>query len=316
MKMERKTEILIVGSAIAFLVFSYINYPIQSKEISTTNVATVIEKKVVKHLEPFLFISSTKLEQGDTLFLKISSIASTTSIKGEFKGGELSFWDIGENNFAAVVGIDAKETPGVYNLLVEIGNEKILKDIIIVERNFPVTELVVTDELKEKGYTPRVITEGIINKDNPSVKDVIKVYTPYSYFNKSFIYPLDEITVSGIFGNIRKQGYSALQHLGVDLDAEIATPVYSVNDGVISFAEYLVTYGNTLIIDHGLGIYSLYLHMDSFKVEVGEKINRGEIIGFSGSSGYSILPHLHFSLKVKGASVDPLRFIKTIENSL
>ena len=76
------------------------------------------------------------------------------------------------------------------------------------------------------------------------------------------------------------------------------TPIYSINDGVVAFAESLITYGNTIIVDHGLGIYSLYLHMDSFSVEVGDEVDRGDKIGFSGSSGYSILPHLHFSLKL------------------
>ncbi len=82
------------------------------------------------------------------------------------------------------------------------------------------------------------------------------------------------------------------------------------------FSKELNTYGKTLIIDHGLGIYSLYLHLNKFKVLRGEQVEQGDVVGFSGNTGYSIAPHLHFSVKVNSSSVDPLRFIATIENEM
>ncbi|TSD01862.1 MAG: peptidase M23, partial [Parcubacteria group bacterium Athens0714_26] len=75
-------------------------------------------------------------------------------------------------------------------------------------------------------------------------------------------------------------------------------------------------YGKTLIIDHGLGIFSLYLHLDEFKVLNGKGVKRGELVGLSGNTGYSISPHLHFSIKANGASVDPLKFIETTKKEL
>jgi murein DD-endopeptidase MepM/ murein hydrolase activator NlpD len=79
---------------------------------------------------------------------------------------------------------------------------------------------------------------------------------------------------------------------------------------LVRFAKELDIYGKTLIIDHGLGIFSLYLHLNQFKVLQEEQVKRGDTIALSGSTGYSITPHLHFSIKVKGVSVDPLRFIE------
>jgi murein DD-endopeptidase MepM/ murein hydrolase activator NlpD len=120
------------------------------------------------------------------------------------------------------------------------------------------------------------------------------------------------MTNVGAFGNIRKSGDVSLQHLGVDLDANTGTPVYAINDGkVTGVLEGLINYGNTVIIDHGLGIFSLYLHLDEFKVSLGQTVKKDDVIGLSGNTGYSIAPHLHFSIKLNGASVDPVKFINS-----
>ena len=122
--------------------------------------------------------------------------------------------------------------------------------------------------------------------------------------------------MAGNFGNIRKSGSSEAQHLGVDLDVAVGTEVYAVNNGVVRLSRDFPTYGKTLAIDHGLGIYSLYLHLDEFKAAEGEEVRRGDVIGYSGDSGYSIAPHLHFSIKISGSSVDPIKFIETIEKGI
>jgi murein DD-endopeptidase MepM/ murein hydrolase activator NlpD len=101
-----------------------------------------------------------------------------------------------------------------------------------------------------------------------------------------------------------------LRHLGVDLEAPLNTPVYAINDGIVKFAQNLSTYGKTIIIDHGFGIYSLYLHLNDFKVKENERVKRGEVIGLSGNTGYSLSPHLHFSIKIQGITVEPLNFIE------
>ena len=127
---------------------------------------------------------------------------------------------------------------------------------------------------------------------------------------------MKKIQVVGDFGNIRKSESSSIQHLGVDLKADTGTPVYAVNDGVVRFSEDLNTYGKTLIIDHGLGIFSLYLHLNEFKVFSEQRIEQDDIMGFSGNTGYSIAPHLHFSIKVNGANIDPLKFIDLTEKEM
>lgn len=279
-----------------------------------------IQKETNSFSSPQIYISSSSLQQGDTLLIKIKSNTPADEINGELGSTRMGFfkptnsegWD-----WVGIAGIDARKEPGKYNLVIDFSNgDQLKREIEITERRFPITELFVTEELREKGYTPSKIVENITTKENLILKEILSVYAPEAYFNTAFINPLEKIKIVGAFGNIRKSGNVGAQHLGVDLDASVGTLVYAVNDGLVRFSQNLATYGKTLIIDHGLGIYSLYLHLSEFKVLNEARIKRGDIIGLSGNTGYSIAPHLHFSVKVNGSSVDPLRFIGTIEKEM
>jgi murein DD-endopeptidase MepM/ murein hydrolase activator NlpD len=255
-----------------------------------------VEKETLEKSSPQIYFSSNKLEQGDTLLIKIGGKSAINEVGGEFGPVKINFFKpVTAKNWIAIVGIDARKKPGEYDLVINFPNgHKIKKEIDIVERKFPVTELLVTKELEEKGFTPSKIVENIVSKENLIVGEILSIYTPKAYFNKAFTNPLKEIKAVGAFGNIRKSGDVGIQHLGVDLEADIGTPVYAINNGVVSFSQELTTYGKTLIINHGLGIFSLYLHLDEFKVGEGNQVAQGEIIGFSGNTGYSIAPPFTF----------------------
>ncbi|MCS6821978.1 MAG: peptidoglycan DD-metalloendopeptidase family protein [Microscillaceae bacterium] len=97
-------------------------------------------------------------------------------------------------------------------------------------------------------------------------------------------------------------------HPGVDFAAPHGTPIYASGSGTIVKAEYMGGYGNTIIIDHGYGYETLYAHMSAFKVEVGQKVKRGECIGYIGSTGFSTAPHLHYEVIYKGEKVNPVYY--------
>ena len=98
-------------------------------------------------------------------------------------------------------------------------------------------------------------------------------------------------------------------HYGIDFTAPQGTDIYVTGDGVV---ESLVTskrgYGNHIIINHGFGYKTLYAHLDHFNVRVGQKVKRGEVIGFVGSTGASLAPHLHYEVEINGEKVDPVNF--------
>lgn len=260
-------------------------------------------------------ISSLSPQLGDTLIIKIKTDLPSESVTVDLNSKKIKFSKIGKD-LVGILGISVKEKPGKYNLTINFPEGVFLKkELNIVERKFPITELLVTGELKEKGFSPAKIEENV-TKENLLLNKVMSIFTPQAYFSQPFIYPLEKIKDVGCFGNIRKSGKTSLRHLGVDLEADIGTPVYAINDGVVRLSQELTNYGKTIIIDHGMGIFSLYLHLDKFKVVEGTKVKKGEIIALSGNTGYSIEPHLHFSVITNNTNVDPLRFIEATEKEL
>lgn len=102
------------------------------------------------------------------------------------------------------------------------------------------------------------------------------------------------------------QGRVSGFHRGVDLAAAAATPVAASHDGIVRLAEYLPLSGNAVLIDHGMGIVTSYLHQSALLVRRGQRVRRGQIIGRVGSTGLSTGPHLHWGFRVNGVHVDPM----------
>lgn len=98
-------------------------------------------------------------------------------------------------------------------------------------------------------------------------------------------------------------------HAGMDFTAPTGTDVYATGNGVIAaVVSSMRGLGNHVIIDHGFGYQTVYAHLDRFNVRKGQKVNRGDIIGFVGDTGLSVAPHLHYEVKLNGANVDPVNY--------
>jgi murein DD-endopeptidase MepM/ murein hydrolase activator NlpD len=97
-------------------------------------------------------------------------------------------------------------------------------------------------------------------------------------------------------------------HYGYDLASTKQSPVPAANAGVVAFAGPLTIYGNTVIVDHGLGLQTLYAHLSSIDVKVGDKVTKGQSLGRTGATGLAIGDHLHFEVLVAGVSVTPLEW--------
>ena len=98
-------------------------------------------------------------------------------------------------------------------------------------------------------------------------------------------------------------------HYGVDFSAPQGTPIYATGDGVIDKVKKSYTgYGHHVIIDHGFGYKTLYGHMSKFNVRKGQKVKRGEIIGYVGNSGKSTAPHCHYEVHINGKAINPVNY--------
>lgn len=97
-------------------------------------------------------------------------------------------------------------------------------------------------------------------------------------------------------------------HSGMDFSAKIGTDIYATGNGVVTFSGWKQGYGNCLIIDHGFGYQTLYGHMSKFKARVGQKVTRGEVVGYVGNTGKSTGPHLHYEVIVRGRHDNPAKY--------
>jgi len=155
-----------------------------------------------------------------------------------------------------------------------------------------------------------------INKEYHEAMKIYGTSTNKNYLSTPFILPMESFITSD-FGKARVyndelKGY----HSGTDFRAKVGTPIKASNDGVVVLVKDRFYSGGTVIIDHGRGIYTCYYHMSDFSVSENQTIQKGDVIGLSGSTGRVTGPHLHFSVRVSGVQVDPLQFIELMNENI
>ncbi len=98
-------------------------------------------------------------------------------------------------------------------------------------------------------------------------------------------------------------------HKGVDLAGPTGTPVYATADGTVSMAQWFSSYGNYIQLEHGAGLETRYGHLSGYTVKAGQKVRKGDLIGYIGSTGRSTGPHLHYEVRVAGVAVNPVPYM-------
>lgn len=143
-----------------------------------------------------------------------------------------------------------------------------------------------------------------INREREQVESTVSVFTPTKYWSGPWITPA-EGDISSEFGEMRSEnGGPYFSHLGTDIANEVGTPIYAPANGVVALNQELLLYGNMVILDHGVGVFSLYGHMDSSVVTLGQSVSRGQLIGYMGQTGYVTGPHVHWEAIVHGTRVN------------
>jgi murein DD-endopeptidase MepM/ murein hydrolase activator NlpD len=174
-------------------------------------------------------------------------------------------------------------------------------------------------EIVEETHEKLLILKSKLDKEAFMMKELVKeAYSHQEMLNRiPAIQPIDNKdlrrTASGWGYRIHPIYKIRKFHYGIDFTARIGTPIYSTGQGKI---EYLIPhhsksskgYGNLIIIDHGYGYKTLYAHLSKFNVKKGQKVKRGDVIGYVGSTGLSTGPHLHYEVIKNGRKVNPIHY--------
>ena len=143
-----------------------------------------------------------------------------------------------------------------------------------------------------------------VERENERLQRIFETATE-RLWEGSFIVPLENDISMG-FGTKRIMNRKMISvHRGVDIRGKEGEHIKASNNGRIVLAEELFLGGNTIIIDHGQGLYSIYMHLSKFNSDLNDSVSRGDVIGYVGSTGRSTGPHLHFGVKVNTISVNP-----------
>lgn len=258
-----------------------------------------------------LLLTSQTPAQGGLLELTLTSSSPLDDLKGDWAGNPLPFWKVGEHTLHALVGVDLERAPGKYDLAVAAnvaGSEPFSckATVSVKDGHFAVESLHVAGQFVDLSPEDR----DRADKESARLHEIFAQVTPDRLWQGSFRMPLVGVHNGHNFGRRRVlNGEPRSPHTGLDMPAPSGTRVYAPQRGRVVLAENLFFSGNTIVLDHGLGLYTFYGHLQSINVAVGDVVNVGAVIGRVGSTGRATGPHLHWSLVVNQARVNPLQIV-------
>jgi len=220
--------------------------------------------------------------------------------KIEFQGRRLR---IGKDD-VFVFGID-RDAPAQLPLHVRYGDGKSHSVTLkIAKREYKIERV---EGLPPKTVTPDPETAKRIEREQARVAEARRRDDEREDFLAGFALPVEGARVSGVYGSQRiDNGVPKAPHLGLDLAVPEGTPIHAPAAGIVTFAEPdLVLTGGTVLIDHGHGLSSSFLHMSRLDVKTGEHIARGQVIGAAGMTGRATGPHVHWGFNWFDVRVDP-----------
>jgi murein DD-endopeptidase MepM/ murein hydrolase activator NlpD len=246
------------------------------------------------------------LVNGAPLLFEVKTPSTVTALTGAWLGHSITFAAEPSGEWFAVAGISLETEPGTYPL--ELTGVTRDGQKLHFEQKFPVgSEKYLTVELTvpTKFTEPSKEQLEIIQRDQEIKKKTFAEVSPERGWVGRFLPPVDAPT-SDVFGTRRVfNGVTKSVHQGLDYRVPAATPVSAVNAGTVILARPLYFEGNCVVIDHGQGLLTLYLHLSEFKVKEGDVVKRGQLIGLSGATGRATGPHLHIAVRWQGTYLNP-----------
>jgi murein DD-endopeptidase MepM/ murein hydrolase activator NlpD len=248
-----------------------------------------------------------KLVNGSPVLFRVTAPLQLEDLRGNFLGQEFSFRPSQACHcWYGFAGVNLATKPGTYTLRVEgkgaSGNEALMSYLVRVSAaHYPTSALKVAPGFVEppKETVPR------IEEEQAEKKKVFSTTAPEMLWSGRFEPPADA-EVSDVFGSARVfNGVKKNPHTGLDFRVTTGTPIVATNSGTVILARPLYFEGNCVMIDHGQGLLTMYLHLSEFKVKEGEAVKKGQTLGLSGGTGRATGPHLHFAVRWHGEYLDP-----------
>ena len=246
------------------------------------------------------------VRQGDVAMVFITGLPDAKTVEGSLAGQSLTFFPYGDG-YAALAGLDLEARPGMaaWRVGVVDAQDRPMKAsgrLQIRARKFPVQRLTLPREMVELDAP----TLRRVEEESGRLRTLYATITPERLWRGRFTKPVGVPDAGEGFGARRIiNGQVRAPHAGLDYSADTGTPVVAANAGRVALVADYFFPGRLVVLDHGLGLYTLYFHLEQAEVADGDRVERGQIIGRVGASGRATGPHLHFAAHLRQTRVDP-----------
>jgi murein DD-endopeptidase MepM/ murein hydrolase activator NlpD len=255
-----------------------------------------------------LTVTPATIRQGGAAVVGVRTATRLTRVRVRFAGRSWPLYPA-ENGWQTIVGTDPTSRPGSHQVRVEATGPT---GVILTARR-PLTVTPGKFARRRITFDPRVaavLTPEAAERERRAVQRALRVLHTTALWRGPLAIPVQSRVSSpygvlSIYGGVVR-GF----HGGTDFAAPAGAPVRASAPGIVRLAEELPLSGNAVMVDHGLGVVTSYLHMSSIAVDVGQRVAAGSVVGQVGSTGLATGPHLHWGLRVNGVRVDPMLWIR------
>ena len=244
-------------------------------------------------------------KQGQVLWIETPVPKQTTQVFGQFLNRKITFFPVSKETYVALLGIDMQAKPGLKKFNVTITSpdrtDHLSYTVLVMKEKFKVQHL----KLPKNKVDLNKKTLTRVRAEQKEVKEAFQVSSPHPLWEGSFIEPVKG-RISGRFGNRRMiNGQPRSPHSGEDIAAPKGTSVAAMNTGMVQLTPNHFFSGKGVILDHGMGLHSMYFHLSEISVKTGQLVKKGQTIGKVGATGRATGPHLHWGVRLNGSRVNP-----------
>lgn len=253
----------------------------------------------------------SRLVNGSPVLFRVVSSERLESLSGKWLEHDVFFsFDQAGKTWYGIAGISLETKPGKYSLVLNgktvKGREVWFQKLVVVAKaKYPKIAVTVAKQYTEP--SPEQLLE--INQEKTLKQQVFSRTGPEREWAGKFLPPVNA-PISDVFGTARTfNGEVQSVHQGLDYRVPAGTPVDALNAGTVLLARALFFEGDCIVLDHGQGLMTIYMHLSEMKVKEGEQVARGQEIASSGGTGRATGPHLHVAVRWQGIYLDPERLL-------
>ena len=253
-------------------------------------------------------MAARAIQPGEVLVIDVTDLPGSSAVDVRVFGEPVPVFAVTPFAARALVGIDLDVKPGAYVVAVDVRDgsgqvtERLPRPLRVAAKAFPTRRLTVAPRYVE----PPASELDRIALEARTLEGIFAGRSTPRLWDGAFVPPVPDPANSAFGSRSVFNGQARSPHGGADFSSPTGRPVSAPNSGRVVLARDLYFTGQTIVIDHGLGLVSLFAHLSSYTAREGDLIKTGEVLGRVGQTGRVTGPHLHWTVRLGGARVDPL----------